>query len=71
MEKLLPSYGFSDSRWKEWRELTKEEILAICNIRYAMSATSYTRYQSTTICSDISDEVAAAVFGRTVQYAGS
>ena len=61
MEKLLPSYGFSDSRWKEWRELTKEEILAICNIRYAMSATSYTRYQSTTICSDISDEVAAAV----------
>lgn len=69
MEKLLPSYGFNKS-WEGWETLSKEEILSICNIRYAMSATSYTKYKSTTICSDISDEVKAAVLEEQMNLQG-
>ncbi len=69
MEKLLPSYGFNND-WEGWESLSKDEILAICNIRYAMSATSYTKYRSTTICSDISDEVRAAVLEEQMNMQG-
>ena len=69
MAKLLPSYGFNKN-WEGWESLSKEEILAICNIRYAMSATSYTKYKSTTICSDISDEVKAAVLEEQMNMQG-
>lgn len=69
MEKLLPSYGFNKN-WEGWEALSKEEILKICNIRYAMSATSYTKYKSTTICSDISDEVRAAVLEEQMNMQG-
>lgn len=42
-------------------ELTKEEILKITIIRYALSTTSYQKYVPVTIATDISEESVAAV----------
>lgn len=59
MDRLFRSYNFST--WTDMPEMTDQEKLDICNVRYAMSATSYTRYISTTIATDVSDELSAAV----------
>lgn len=40
---------------------SKQNLLDMMNIRYAMSATAYTKYKSTVICTDVSDELAAAI----------
>lgn len=61
MDKLLSLYNFNSSNWSGADEVSTEDALSICNIRYAMSATAYTKYRATTIAVDISDELAAAV----------
>ena len=61
MERLKTNvYNFT-SRWPAGEQLDKETVLKLCNIRYAMSANAYTRYQSTVISSDISEDVKVAV----------
>ena len=46
MERLKTNvYNFT-SRWPAGQELDKETVLKLCNVRYAMSANAYTRYQS-------------------------
>ncbi len=61
MERLLTLYNFNKDNWPGAETVSKEDALAICNIRYSMSATTYTKYRATTIAVDISDELAAAV----------
>ncbi len=53
-------YNFS-SKWPKAETLTKEEVLKICHIRYALSQTAYTRYISTKIATDVSETVRAAI----------
>ena len=60
MQDLMRIYNFND-RWIEWKEYSKADILNICNVRYTVAATSYTRYIPAIVSSDISDEVRAAV----------
>ena len=60
MSDLMTIYNFT-SRWTEWEEYTKEEILAICNVRYTVAATAYTRYIVPVVSANVSDEVRAAV----------
>lgn len=61
MNRLMTiSYNFT-SRWSRAEEISKEEALDICNIRYAMRLTTYAKYKSTTICTDISAELQSAV----------
>ncbi len=53
-------YNFT-SRWPAGDQLDKETVLKLCNVRYALSANTYMRYQSTVICSDIDEDVKVAV----------
>ncbi len=53
-------YNFS-KKWKRADSVSKEDALKICNIRYALSATAFTRYISTVISGDVSQELQAAV----------
>ena len=53
-------YNFT-SRWAGSSEVSKEDALNICNIRYALAATSFTRYIETPIVENISPELQAAV----------
>ena len=62
-------YNFT-SRWPGAAEVSKEDALDICNIRYALAATSYTRYIETTIAEDISDELQAAVLESQASLVG-
>ena len=50
-------------------QVSKEDALNICNIRYALAATSYTRYIETPIVENISDELQAAVLESQAQKA--
>ncbi len=59
MDRLFRSYNFQT--WRDAPEMTEQEKLDICHVRYAMSATNYTRYIATTIATDVSDELSAAV----------
>lgn len=61
MTALKKLYNFESSKWPNAANLTKAEGLKICNVRYAMSATTFTKYRSTTICSNVSSEVQAAI----------
>ncbi len=69
MKKLLTTYGFN-SNWKRSEEISMQDALDICNIRYAMSATSYTRYRSTTIAVNISEELRTAVLEAQADMVG-
>ncbi len=60
MGDLMTLYNFT-SRWVEWHDYTNEEILDICNVRYTVAATAFTRYITPVVCSNVSDEVRAAV----------
>lgn len=61
MERLMTiSYGFT-SKWEGYDKVSKEDALSICNIRYAMRSSNYSKYKSTVICSDASDELKAAI----------
>ena len=61
MKRLMKvSYNFT-TRWENAETISKEDALAICNIRYAMRLTAYAKYKSTTICSDISPELQSAI----------
>ena len=53
-------YNFT-SKWVNAPNVSKEHALKICHIRYALSATAFTRYIPTTVASDISEELQAAV----------
>lgn len=48
-------YGISE------KKLSKEEVLKLVNIRYAISLNSYQKYIATTIAEDVSDETVADV----------
>ena len=61
MEDLKTVYNFSSKKWKRAEEISAEDALKICNIRYALSATAFTRYISTPVARDVSDTVQAAV----------
>lgn len=57
-------YGFTG--WRKYDEeavnaLSKEHELKILNIRYALTGYSYRKYQSVTICSDVTEELCAAI----------
>ncbi len=69
MKRLLSTYGFN-SNWKDYDKVSMQDALDICNIRYAMSATSYTRYRSTTIAVDISEELRTAVLEAQADMVG-
>ena len=42
-------------------KLSKEEVLKLVNVRYAISLNSYQKYIPTTIASDVSDETVAVI----------
>ena len=70
MKRLMKvSYNFT-TRWENAETISKEDALAICNIRYAMRLTTYAKYKSTTICSDISPELQAAILENQQQLLG-
>ena len=70
MKRLMKvSYNFT-TRWENAETISKEDALAICNIRYAMRLTTYAKYKSTTICSDISSELQAAILENQQQLLG-
>ena len=60
MESMMTLYNFT-SRWENAGKVSKEDALRICNVRYLMASTTYTRYITTVVASDVSDEVQAAV----------
>ncbi|MBR6405999.1 MAG: hypothetical protein IKS18_07410 [Lachnospiraceae bacterium] len=62
-------YNFT-SRWEGADQVSKEDALNICNIRYALAATSYTRYIETPIVENISDELQAAVLESQADLVG-
>ena len=53
-------YNFT-SKWVDAPNVSNEHALKICHIRYALAATAFTRYIPTTVASDISEELQAAV----------
>lgn len=53
-------YNFS-SKWKGAADVSKEHALKICNIRYSLAATAFTRYISTVVAADVGQNVQAAV----------
>ncbi|MCI6676043.1 MAG: penicillin-binding protein [Clostridiales bacterium] len=61
MERLKSVYYFSPTRWPAGEQLSKQDVLKLCNVLYLTSANTYTRYQSTVICSDISEDIKVAV----------
>ncbi|HIS27656.1 MAG TPA: peptidase [Candidatus Pullilachnospira intestinigallinarum] len=72
MEDLADRFGLTDPKDKPYseeellevglpQELTKEEILKIVTVRYAMSIVSFQRYMPVTIASDVSEETASAI----------
>lgn len=70
MQRLMKvSYNFT-AKWSRADEISKEEALELCNIRYAMRSTTYAKYKSTTICSDISTELQAAILENQDQLLG-
>lgn len=70
MNRLMTiSYNFT-SRWERAGDISKEDALAICNIRYAMRLTTYAKYKSTIVCSDISDELKSAILENQSQLLG-
>ena len=70
MAYLMKGYYNFTSKWDGAEDVSKEDALKICNIRYLLSATSYTRYISTTVARDISDEARAAVLESQLQLYG-
>ncbi len=50
-------YGYGINQ----KKLSKEEVLKLVNVRYAISLNSYQKYISTTIAEDISDETVADI----------
>lgn len=70
MKRLMNiSYNFT-TRWSRAEEISKEDALAICNIRYAMRLTTYAKYKSTVVCSDISTELQAAILENQEELLG-
>ena len=49
---------------------TKEEVLKILTIRYAMNANSYQKYIATTVAYNVSEETVAVVMENSAQLAG-
>ena len=62
-------YNFT-SRWAGASSVSKKDALNICNIRYALAATAYTRYIETPIVENISDELQAAVLESQADLVG-
>ncbi|MBQ6680153.1 MAG: hypothetical protein IJM76_09075 [Lachnospiraceae bacterium] len=69
MAQLRSIYNFG-TRWARAAEISDEDALKICNIRYALAATAYTRYISTTISTDVTPEVQAAVLESQLKLRG-
>ena len=69
MAQMKTLYNFT-SRWPRYEEVSDELALKICNIRYALAATAYTRYISTPISMDVSPEVQAAVLESQIRMRG-
>ncbi|MBR4769197.1 MAG: hypothetical protein IK088_09515, partial [Lachnospiraceae bacterium] len=60
MKSLMTLYNFT-SRWPNAENVSSEDAVKICNIRYQMAATAFTRYITTAVAKDVSEEVRAAV----------
>lgn len=61
MSRLMRNlYNFT-SRWANATSVSKKDALTICNIRYALAATAFTRYISTVVAKDVSESVRSAV----------
>lgn len=58
------NYLCTDKRWGygiDQEEFSKEMVLKMVNIRYAMSLNRYQKYVATTVASDVSEETKAAI----------
>ena len=60
MQAMKAIYNFT-SRWAGGSSVSKADALKICNIRYQMAATTYTRYITTAVARDVSEQVRNAV----------
>ncbi|MBR5739404.1 MAG: hypothetical protein IKY02_05380 [Lachnospiraceae bacterium] len=60
MDRMKTIYNFT-SKWERGSEVSAADALKICNIRYQMASTTYTRYITTIVAKDINDAVKAAV----------
>lgn len=69
MQKLLTLYNFT-KKWQGSESITKADALKIGHIRYALSATAYTRYISTVVAPDVTPEIQAAVLESQAELYG-
>ena len=51
-------------------DFTKEEILKIASVRFAMAGNSYQKYMATTIATDVSDETVAVIMENSDKLQG-
>ncbi len=70
MSYLMRAYYNFTTKWARSGEIGKEDRLKICNIRYALSSTAFTRYITTPVASDVSETVRAAVLESQADLAG-
>ncbi|MDO4261487.1 MAG: penicillin-binding transpeptidase domain-containing protein [Eubacteriales bacterium] len=60
----ISSDAYNESQLEQYnvpQDLTKEQMLKLVTVRYAMSGNSYKRYVATTIATDVSDETVAEI----------
>ncbi len=69
MESMMTLYDFG-SRWAGSKNVSKEDALKICSIRYLMASTSYTRYISTYVAKDVSQAVQGAIMESAADLLG-
>lgn len=62
--------GDSKSPFIVGKGYTKEELLQLVTIRYAMKLTSYRKYVGTTVATDVSDETVAVILENSDQLDG-
>ena len=62
--------GDSNSKFIVGKGYTKEELLQLVTIRYAMRLTSYRKYVGTTVAKDVSEETVAVVMENMDQLVG-
>ena len=70
MSSLLSLYYVTEKDLPGFSELSLQDQLDICNIRYAMSGTSFTRYRYPTIATDVSEDFRTAVLEAQAELIG-
>jgi len=70
MKYLMTGYYNFTKKWAGASEVSELNALKICNIRYSLSSVSFTRYLSSTVVKDVSQEVQAAILESQGNLAG-